>query len=162
MEMLEFCRRHRLPTNDIWLFGTPALATTARTALDVAASSGSPTAEILSSLDNLVDSAAAGSAVKIAGTYPHADWQGTRIEGFVVSQGESVSDEYSSRMAAVGQQLAEQVVPFAQFGDSADLLRPATAELGDQATVLASDSDELASPRISPDQSARAGEFLEV
>jgi hypothetical protein len=52
----------------------------------------------------------------VPGTYPHAEWQGTRIEGLVIAQGERVSQAYSDEMRELSCGLAGQVVRTAGVG----------------------------------------------
>ena len=104
--MMWFCATHHLPTNDTWMFASRIAACRAREVLDNSAMSGLPTAEVLSALDAiLVDFP---SSVKLTGSYPHHEWQGDRIEGFVVSQGEELSA--SGDLTALAETLAAQVV----------------------------------------------------
>ena len=56
------------------------------------------------------------------GTYPHHEWQGSRIEGLVIGQGERISADYSDQMRQVAQSLAAQVVHAADV-EKAGLLR---------------------------------------
>lgn len=41
--------------------------------------------------------------VHLSGTYPHAEWQGDRIEGFVISTGQLHSSGASQQVRAVTQ-----------------------------------------------------------
>lgn len=109
-EQLAFCLRHWLPVNDTWLL-VGDVAQRARAVLDELAVSGSTTAEAVAQLDQL----ASGSALtlRVPGTYPHAEWQGTRIEGFVVSQGDEVSETYAAQLAASARELEARVVHIA-------------------------------------------------
>ena len=87
LELFEFCRQHTLPTNDTWLLAGRSAAAAARRALDRVAADGSPTSEVTAALDEIVDSAGEDSnCVKVPGAYPHAEWQGSRIEGLVIAQ----------------------------------------------------------------------------
>lgn len=86
MEHLAFCRDNYLPVNDVWLFARSKAAAGAAAALDDAANAALPTAVALEALD-AVAAEFPNDSIKIQGTYPHAIWQGSRIEGFVVSQG---------------------------------------------------------------------------
>lgn len=95
MEHLAFCQAHYLPVNDVWLFARSKAAAAAAAALDDAAHCALPTASALQALDGVVQQHAR-DAVRIRGTYPHSQWQGSRIEGFVVSQGSQVSVSISS------------------------------------------------------------------
>jgi hypothetical protein len=86
MEHLEFCRENFLPVNDVWLFARSKAASAASAALDDAANAALNTAAALAVLDAVVAEHPHDS-IRIQGTYPHMQWQGSRIEGFVVSQG---------------------------------------------------------------------------
>lgn len=79
----------RLPVNDTWIIAGTDNAQEVRDALDRASMSGACTSEIISLLDTVAMSSP--ESIRVPGTYPHDEWQGTRIEGFVVSQGQSIT-----------------------------------------------------------------------
>lgn len=105
MEHLAFCRDHALPVNDGWLFARSKAAAGAAAALDEAANAALPTAGALAALDG-VAAAHPNDSIRICGTYPHMQWQGGRIEGFVVAQGCQVP-----HLSAASWNVA-QIVPF--------------------------------------------------
>lgn len=86
VEHLAFCREHYIPVNDVWLFARSKAAAGAAAALDDAANAALPTAAALAALD-AVAAEFPQDSIRIWGTYPHMQWQGSRIEGFVVTQG---------------------------------------------------------------------------
>lgn len=86
MENLAFCQANYLPVNDVWLFARSRAASGAAAALDDVANSALPTDAALAALDGVAAECPEDS-IRIQGTYPHMEWQGSRIEGFVVSQG---------------------------------------------------------------------------
>lgn len=59
--------------------------------MDRASLAGTCTSDIISQLDTAA--ASSSDSIRIPGTYPHDEWQGTRIEGFVVSQGQSITSQ---------------------------------------------------------------------
>lgn len=87
-DFMSFCLEQGLPVNDTWLFAGTRWAAAARDALDDLALRGGPTATALSSLSALVEEGRGDGCLHLPGTYPHDQWQGSRIEGFVVSQGQ--------------------------------------------------------------------------
>jgi len=105
-DALRFCAAHHLPTNDVWLFATRATAAAARQALDEMAVAGEATAAVQDRLDALVAQSAA--SLRLPGSYPHHVWQGDRLEGFVVSQGDVV--ESDGALAALAESLQTLVV----------------------------------------------------
>jgi hypothetical protein len=44
------------------------------------------TDKAVKALTDLTSGADAANCVHLPGTYPHAEWQGTRLEGFVIAQ----------------------------------------------------------------------------
>jgi hypothetical protein len=114
-EQLRFCKRHRLPVNDAWLFAGDA-APNVRASLDELAVDGSTTAEAVARLDALA--ASGPHALRVPGTYPHAEWQGTRLEGFVVAQGDEISEAYASEMREIVSSLGELVLHADQAVDT--------------------------------------------
>jgi hypothetical protein len=103
-----------------------------RSALDELAVSGSTTEEAVACLDGIA--AGSHSALRIPGTYPHAAWQGTRIEGFVVAQGDAVSAEYASDVRKIADDLRRLVLQADPHDPSlrcvsTQLQPPAAAEL---------------------------------
>ena len=95
MEYLAFCREHHLPVNDVWLFARTKAAAGAAAALDDAANAALPTAAALEALDGVAADFPQDS-IRVRGTYPHMQWQGSRIEGFVVAQGCQVYTAHSN------------------------------------------------------------------
>ncbi|WIA17822.1 hypothetical protein OEZ85_009328 [Tetradesmus obliquus] len=147
LSFLQLCLQFGLPLNDTWILpGTAAAAAAAaRELLDHLALSGCPTGEALQQLTVLVEepdtaaaAAAAGDAVDAAaaaaaarkgvhlpGTYPHEQWQGSRIEGFVVSQGQPVAGQQGwQQLLQLGQAMQRQVVRLEQCGGQQQLQRP--------------------------------------
>jgi hypothetical protein len=90
--MLAFCLKHSLPVNDSWLFWSQAAATAASHTLSNLTLDAPTTSEALLNLQQLCGKFPDHS-MRITGTYPHAEWQGSRIEGFVVAQGEPTDAE---------------------------------------------------------------------
>lgn len=102
-DLLLICLEWCLPLNNMWIIQGSSAAAAARELLDRLALSGCTTSEVLDQLGKLSDQTSdqpdlgsdAGSKVSdrprsscihLPGTYPHDQWQGSRIEGFVVSQ----------------------------------------------------------------------------
>lgn len=94
---LALCLELQLPLNDTWLLAGTACAAAGRALLDATALSGGTTASVMTGLHDLVVPLAAGGGgecgrgLHLAGTYPHEQWQGSRLEGFVVSQGQHIA-----------------------------------------------------------------------
>ncbi|GMH43609.1 hypothetical protein BSKO_11531 [Bryopsis sp. KO-2023] len=109
LEFMRFCIKHRLPVNDTWLISGKEHAQHARVLLDDLAMSGAPTSDILSQLDSVVD--ASPDSIRLRGTYPHEQWQGSRIEGFVVAQGERISKELIRDLNELEGELNKTVIP---------------------------------------------------
>lgn len=98
--MLEFCAEHGVPVNDTWvIWGADAAAAATATLQQLSLSAPTTTAAI-AALDDLL-STFPDSHVRIRGTYPHAEWQGSRLEGFVVAQGEAVAEAAVSRFRGI-------------------------------------------------------------
>jgi hypothetical protein len=140
LSFLQLCLEFGLPLNDTWILQGSAAAAAARELLDHLALSGCPTAEALQQLTALIEvpDAAAGDTVNAAaaaaagckgvhlpGTYPHEQWQGSRIEGFVVSQGQAVAGhEGWQQLLQLRQAMAGQVVRLEQCAGQQQLQRP--------------------------------------
>lgn len=107
---LSFCIAHRLPVNDAWLFSSPAAAAAADAALDAIANAALPTAAALTVLDS-VAAQHASAAIRIHGTYPHAAWQGSRIEGFVIAQGGPVDTDVHTHLQQHARALRDHTLP---------------------------------------------------
>lgn len=82
-----------LPINDTWLVAGQQWAAAARTTLDDLSLSGGVTSSALTQLNRLVSEGQAAGCMHLCGTYPHDQWQGSRLEGFVVAQGQAVNEE---------------------------------------------------------------------
>jgi hypothetical protein len=147
---LQLCLEFGLPLNDTWILSGGATAAAARELLDHLALSGCPTADALQQLTALVQephSAAGGAAggggssggidpvaaaaaaarkgVHLPGSYPHQQWQGSRIEGFVLSQGQAVAGQQGwQELLLLGQAMAGQVVQLGQCAGNQELQRP--------------------------------------
>lgn len=70
-----------------------------------------PAGVAVEQLHALVADGGAAGAVHLPGTYPHAQWQGERIEGFVVAQGDAVSEAASERLRSLRGAMEAQVLP---------------------------------------------------
>jgi len=92
-EFMRLCVELGLPVNDTWLFAGHSWAAAARDSLDALAVRGGPTARALAALSAAANEGAADGCLHLPGTYPHDAWQGSRIEGFVVAQGQPVDGE---------------------------------------------------------------------
>ncbi|GIL53591.1 hypothetical protein Vafri_9205 [Volvox africanus] len=107
LPFLELCAEVGLPTNDTWVVAGGYLAGTARQALDALALRGGPTGHAVRTLDELVAArtgngeAAVGGCLRLAGTYPHDEWQGDRLEGFVVAAGQHLGPEEMHRLHSI-------------------------------------------------------------
>lgn len=77
--------------NDAWLIADIPSAEEARNLLNQASMSGTPTSDVVALLDQII--ANSPNSIYLAGTYPHDEWQGSRIEGFVVAEGDQISRE---------------------------------------------------------------------
>ncbi len=117
---MRFCLQQGLPVNDAWMVAGGAAAAGARDALDDLALGGATTARALAALDGLVRAAHGSGSVRLPGTYPHDQWQGSRIEGFVVSQGQAVTPESCGALQQLLPALASSVL---QLGSVAEALR---------------------------------------
>jgi hypothetical protein len=148
-EFLAFCRTHRLPTNDAWLFSGTSCAAVVRRCLDRVAKDASPTKEATGALDAVLVSCGGSESVRVRGSYPHHEWQGTRIEGFVVAQGDAVSPEYSQKLRDFAGDLGEQVLHVNDVEDrgGANLVRFATALLGDSCRGAADANEDATASR---------------
>ncbi len=97
LPFLELCAELGLPTNDTWVVAGGPLAGAARQALDSLAMRGGPTGHALRSLDALVaegeGQGEAAGCLRLPGTYPHDEWQGERLEGFVVAAGQELGQQ---------------------------------------------------------------------
>jgi hypothetical protein len=64
--------------------------------------------------------------VHLPGSYPHEQWQGSRIEGFVVSQGQAVATGQQGwqELLLLGQAMAGQVVQLEKCAGNQQLQRP--------------------------------------
>ncbi|GLC34248.1 hypothetical protein PLESTF_000823000 [Pleodorina starrii] len=116
LPFLELCGELGLPTNDTWLVAGGGLAGGARQALDALALRGGPTGHALRQLDALVEEGAAGGeagCLRLPGTYPHDEWQGQRLEGFVVAAGQELGPEEVQRLKAIRDSLAAGRLPLA-------------------------------------------------
>jgi hypothetical protein len=51
----------------------------------------------------------------VHGTYPHDQWQGTRVEGFVVSQGPPIDPAFAENIAEVAAALEGQSMNITDF-----------------------------------------------
>ena len=139
-EVLAFCVRHSLPSNDAWLVASTEDAARMRECLDRVATEGSPTAEAVAALNALVDTSQSG-ALHMPGGYPHEAWQGSRVEGFVVAQGPAISAGLTREMQGVSGALRGLRLDARRVEEqSADLLRPATALLGAGRVAQSEDS----------------------
>lgn len=99
-DKLEFCAEHGVPVNDTWVIWGAAAAAAATAALQKLSVTAPTTAAAVAALDDLL-SAFPDGHVRVSGTYPHAQWQGSRIEGFVVAQGEPVTEDAVARFRSV-------------------------------------------------------------
>eukprot|EP00798_Chlamydomonas_sp_ICE-L_P020786 gene20786-27612_t len=108
---LNFCIEQGLPTNDTWLIAGHSWANAARDTLDELALSGGPTKQALGALDKIVEEGSAAGSVHLPGTYPHADWQGTRIEGFVIAQGEEITPQATQLLLQLRPAMQAAVLP---------------------------------------------------
>eukprot|EP00892_Ulva_mutabilis_P010846 jgi/Ulvmu1/8133/UM040_0029.1 len=117
--LLDFSTQHGLPLNDTWVIWGADTAAAATAALQAAATAAPTTAAAIATLDNLL-AGFPGSHVRIAGTYPHAEWQGSRIEGFVVAQGEPVSAAAIAKFEAVAAKARGQQLSLASFAAGTD------------------------------------------
>ena len=98
--MLEFCAEHGVPVNDTWVIWGDAAAAAATATLQKLSVTAPTTAAAVAALDDLLG-AFPDTHVRVHGTYPHAQWQGSRIEGFVVAQGEPVDEAAVARFRGV-------------------------------------------------------------
>ncbi len=109
LPFLEVCVELGLPLNDTWVLCGPTLANAARQALDSLALKGGPTSEALKALGELVSGGEGGEgsgSLHLPGSYPHDEWQGERIEGFVVAQGQELSEQEAARLRALRDAMA--------------------------------------------------------
>jgi hypothetical protein len=130
-KQLHFCREHRLPVNDSWLVPTVNAADKVRACLDNLASSAVPTAEAIAALDATVSASVPDKVLRVPGTYPHEQWQGTRIEGFVVSQGPSINKTFAENIGNAASELEGQRINISRL--EPPLVRPASSLLGHMA-----------------------------
>jgi hypothetical protein len=147
-EQLRFCREHRLPVNDVWLVSTEEAAKKVRMCLDRIASNAVPTAEAIAALDATVSSGLSDKVLRVHGTYPHDQWQGTRIEGFVVSQGPAINTQFAKNIGELAAALDGQRINIADF--QPELVKPASRVLGHvpQATDLSADNLKAEVPQL--------------
>lgn len=101
--------------NDAWLFSGQEAAFAATTALETTANAALPTDSALAMLDNVADSHSA-DCIRIHGTYPHAAWQGSRLEGFVIAQGAPVDNRTTSQLQSLASSLQRRAIPFPTHG----------------------------------------------
>ncbi|KAG2429799.1 hypothetical protein HXX76_010583 [Chlamydomonas incerta] len=108
LPFLELCAEVGLPANDTWLLAGHHMAAAARQALDVLALRGGPTAAALATLGQLVEEGAQTEpgCLHLPGAYPHDQWQGSRLEGFVVAAGQPLGEEELRRLRAVRDAMA--------------------------------------------------------
>ncbi|GAX84707.1 hypothetical protein CEUSTIGMA_g12129.t1 [Chlamydomonas eustigma] len=100
-DFMHFCMQEGLPVNDTWLVAGTTAASQCCDMLDEMALTGGPTHTALTALSNLVQDHESAGCVYLPGTYPHDQWQGSRIEGFVVSQGQKISHDNSETLRAL-------------------------------------------------------------
>ena len=103
----------KLPLNDTWIVQGTTAAAAVRELLDDLSLQGLPTAKTLEQLSSLVaqQGVAAGcKGLHLPGSYPHEQWQGSRVEGFVVSQGQQASDRVWGELQGLGRGMQQQVV----------------------------------------------------
>ncbi|KAG2437038.1 hypothetical protein HYH02_011301 [Chlamydomonas schloesseri] len=113
LPFLELCAELGLPANDTWLLAGGPMAAAARQALDVLALRGGPTAAALAALRQLVEEGAQTEpgCLHLPGAYPHDQWQGSRLEGFVVAAGQPLGEEELRRLRAVREAMAAARLP---------------------------------------------------
>lgn len=149
LQFLRLCLEFGLPLNDTWIIRGSSAAAAARQLLDDLAIGGCPTSEALWRLTAVVvggddiigvtgvtggtgDTSGTGSVeaqgMHLPGSYPHDQWQGSRIEGFVVSQGQALVGAEGGaagawgELARLGEAMGRQVVRVG--GLAAGLLHP--------------------------------------
>lgn len=76
--------------------------------LDDLALRGGPTSAAVRALGRLVADGAAEGSLHLPGTYPHEQWQGSRIEGFVVAQGQAMDVAASAELRRLAAGMAAQ------------------------------------------------------
>ena len=104
--MLAFCAKHALPVNDSWLFWSVDAAAAASHGLSRISLAASTTSAALADMQQICENFPEHS-LRITGTYPHGAWQGSRIEGFVVAQGEPAADAVLADFRKLAEQSAE-------------------------------------------------------
>lgn len=57
---------------------------------------------------------ATGCSIHLPGSYPHDQWQGSRIEGFVISQGQAISQDYQQQLQQLQQLMKAKVCSMLQ------------------------------------------------
>ena len=104
--MMAFCAKHSLPVNDCWLLWSVHAAAAASHGLARLSLAAATTSSALAVMQQICDNFPEHS-LRITGTYPHAEWQGSRIEGFVVAQGEPAEASVLSDFRKLAKQSAE-------------------------------------------------------
>lgn len=120
VEFLDMCLQLQLPVNDTWLIAGQQQAADARQLLDDVSLAPRGTGDILQQLNQLTDGGAAGSSsssdghgvhsIHLPGTYPHDQWQGSRLEGFVIAQGQPISGDTHQQLQLLQGRMAQQVI----------------------------------------------------
>ncbi|GLI67104.1 hypothetical protein VaNZ11_011309 [Volvox africanus] len=117
LPFLELCAELEVPTNDTWVVAGGYLTGIARQTLDALALRGGPTGHAVRTLDELVavgmgdGEAAVSGCLRLAGTYPHDEWQGDRLEGFVVAAGQRLGPEEMRRLHWIRDALEARRLP---------------------------------------------------
>jgi hypothetical protein len=113
------CLQLQLPVNDTWLIAGQHLAADVRQLLDDVSLAPRSTGDILHQLNRLTEcGAAAGSSsvgqglhsIHLPGTYPHDQWQGSRLEGFVIAQGQPIAADTQHQLQQLQGRMQQQVV----------------------------------------------------
>lgn len=81
-ELVKFAHTHRLPHNDVWLFGSAKSCECLFRSYDESRETGTAT-PVIQSLDQIVSSDASACA-KVSSLYPHDAFQGEILEGLVI------------------------------------------------------------------------------
>eukprot|EP01025_Chloroclados_australasicus_P016985 TRINITY_DN18671_c0_g1_i1.p1 TRINITY_DN18671_c0_g1~~TRINITY_DN18671_c0_g1_i1.p1 ORF type:complete len:398 (+),score=18.44 TRINITY_DN18671_c0_g1_i1:116-1195(+) len=91
LEFVKFCIQYELPINDSWLVGSSVTANKLRDLLDEVTEVGLSTEQVLQRITTCLQGQE--KCIHIEGTYPHEQWQGSRMEGFVISRGQAVTED---------------------------------------------------------------------
>ena len=106
-ELVKFAHTHRLPHNDVWIFGSAKSCECLFRTYDAMRETGTAT-PVIKSLDQIVSSDASVCA-KVSSLYPHDAFQGEILEGLVIRYISCNENESSASMSEMRHLSAQSV-----------------------------------------------------